>query len=486
MTIPAGTEWMAAMTTTGTPASSPPTSGSRSTRATKTPEQQREGDAEDGQGDARDDAGDHRREPVPQHVARHRADRLVDDPAQTVRRGRPEEAEEPGPQARGFQHGEEGEDGDRRDGDERRDGGGADRERGGRLQHLGDLGGELGRPLGEVLLQVQAEDEPAQRAVPLLGLPDERRDLLAEVDGGRHQRLGEQVDQADQHQRRRAGRPRGRTRRGTCPLRRKKRMAGRQEEREEEGDDDVDDDGAQHPQPEDEGGVEVEQEDHRRDRDHDRAQRDPAAVRTARQLRPPGVVCLLGHGASLAASGWREALILPSGRASMRAMDQVEPGDAAAQPQEEEPPAPPEARRQLPAAQREDHVDGPAALLRRRVHPAPRAGQRTQGVPPAQPSQLPLADPRRAPRGGGAGGLRGADPHRALPRRARPVSHLPHQHVGPGHQPHAAGRHGAGHRGQLPPPDRFGRVGQHRRLRAGHPGHRLGRGAQRDLLARRC
>ena len=37
MVMPAGTEWIAAMTTTGTPASSPPTSGSRSTRATKTP-----------------------------------------------------------------------------------------------------------------------------------------------------------------------------------------------------------------------------------------------------------------------------------------------------------------------------------------------------------------------------------------------------------------------------------------------------------------
>ena len=37
MMIPACTEWMAAMTTTGTPASSPPTRGNRSTRATKTP-----------------------------------------------------------------------------------------------------------------------------------------------------------------------------------------------------------------------------------------------------------------------------------------------------------------------------------------------------------------------------------------------------------------------------------------------------------------
>ena len=43
MVIPAGTEWMAAMMTTGTPASSPPTRGSRSTRATKTPSSRAKG-----------------------------------------------------------------------------------------------------------------------------------------------------------------------------------------------------------------------------------------------------------------------------------------------------------------------------------------------------------------------------------------------------------------------------------------------------------
>ena len=43
MVIPAGTEWMAAMMTTGTPASRPPTSGSRSTRATKTPSSRAKG-----------------------------------------------------------------------------------------------------------------------------------------------------------------------------------------------------------------------------------------------------------------------------------------------------------------------------------------------------------------------------------------------------------------------------------------------------------
>ena len=53
--------------------------------------------------------------------------------------------------------------------------------RGGRLQHLGELRGQLGRALREVLLQVQTVDQSAQRPVALLGLGHQVRHLLAEV-----------------------------------------------------------------------------------------------------------------------------------------------------------------------------------------------------------------------------------------------------------------------------------------------------------------
>ena len=170
MVMPAGTEWMAAMITTGTPASRPPTSGSRSTRATKTPSSKAKGTPRISSVMPEMMPGDHRGGRVPEHVAGDRADGLVDDPVQAVGRRGLEEAEEPAPHAGGLQHGEEGQDADRHDGDDGRGRGRAHRQRGGRLQHLGDLRGELGRPLREVLLQVQAEDETADRPVSLLGL----------------------------------------------------------------------------------------------------------------------------------------------------------------------------------------------------------------------------------------------------------------------------------------------------------------------------
>ena len=73
--------------------------------------------------------------------------------------------------------------------------------------------------------------------------------------------------------------------------------------------------------------------------------------------------------------------------------------------------------------------------------------------------------------------------HRPLPRRAAPLARLPHQHVGARRQPRPAGRNGAGNRGQLPAAHRVRRLGEHGRLRPGRPGHRLGRRAQRHLLA---
>ena len=97
MVIPAGTEWMAAMTTTGTPASRPPTSGSRSTRATKTPSSRAKGTPRISRVTPDDDPGDDRGGAVAQHVAGDRADGLVDDPVQAVRRRGLEEAQEARP-----------------------------------------------------------------------------------------------------------------------------------------------------------------------------------------------------------------------------------------------------------------------------------------------------------------------------------------------------------------------------------------------------
>ena len=75
-------------------------------------------------------------------------------------------------------------------------------------------------------------------------------DLLAEVDRGRHQRLGEQVHQPDERQDADQEDEQG----GTAmaqPAAAQEARGRRQEEREEEGDDRVDDDVAQDPQAED-------------------------------------------------------------------------------------------------------------------------------------------------------------------------------------------------------------------------------------------
>ena len=165
----------------------------------------------------------------------------------------------------------------------------------------------LDDPSREVLLEVEAEHEPAQRPAPLLGLRDEGGDLVAEVHRGRHERLGEQVDQADQRQSTDQEHGQGGPAvRHPLPLQETRRR--RHEQREEEGDDDVDHDGAQGPEPEDEGDVEVDQRDHDDDRHDDGAQRDPPAVGAAGKLGPPRVGSLCGHGTSLAALTSEEAV----------------------------------------------------------------------------------------------------------------------------------------------------------------------------------
>jgi hypothetical protein len=109
-------------------------------------QQEGEGDAEDGQGDPHDDAGDHRGQEVAQHVAGHRADRLVDHPVRRTEVDGRNRLRNPAPQPRRLQHGEEGQHGDGADGDQRRDRRRADREGGGRLEHLGQLLGDVAEP----------------------------------------------------------------------------------------------------------------------------------------------------------------------------------------------------------------------------------------------------------------------------------------------------------------------------------------------------
>ena len=113
-------------------------------------------------------------------------------------------------------------------------------------------------PSERYLLQVQAEDESAQWPVALLGLADQRGNLLAEVHGGGHERLREQVDQADERNHADEEDDERRPAVGHPPPAEKTCRRG-QQERDEERDDGIDDDGAQRPEADDECDVEVEQ-----------------------------------------------------------------------------------------------------------------------------------------------------------------------------------------------------------------------------------
>ncbi len=156
----------------------------------------------------------------------------------------------------------------------------AHRERGGRLEHLGDLRGELGRALREVLLQVQPVDQPAERAVALLA-PSRMRSGIwcpkctALVTSGSANRYTRPPKTRSP--------PRKNTvaerRRGDSPRRLRKRVGGVKQQREEEGDHDVEHDRAQDPQPEDQGRVEIEQRDGDRGGHDDGGQRDPPPIR---------------------------------------------------------------------------------------------------------------------------------------------------------------------------------------------------------------
>ena len=154
-------------------------------------------------------------------------------------------------------------------------------------------------------------EESAQRAVSLLGLAHERagpacrsgtravtsgsvnrytRPITARAPTRKTTRVAPAVAEAATPQE-----PRGR----------------RQEQREEEGDDDVDDDVAQDPEAEDQGRIEVQQQNDRGDRDHDRPQRDARA-----DPHSPRIASARSRGPS---GAWRPAwqLRLPSGGSSV-------------------------------------------------------------------------------------------------------------------------------------------------------------------------
>ena len=131
------------------------------------------------------------------------------------------------------------------------------------------------------------------------------------------------------------------------------------------------------------------------------------------------------------------------------------------------------------ADQRRHTARLPLRLLR---GPAP-GGQPPFRGQRAGPHQRGLPGPRRAARGGGAGRLRPAHPLGPAGRGADPVPPVPDQPVDPGAQPRVARRHGPGSGSGLPAHDPVrGHRGRHR-VRARHPGHRLGRRPERALLA---
>ncbi len=121
----------------------------------------------------------------------------------------------------------------------------------------------------------------------------------------------------------------------------------------------------------------------------------------------------------------------------------------------------------------------PLRLLRR---PAPGRLPPGRGHRPGpHPPRLP--GPRRAPRARRPDRVRPADPRHAAGRRTPAAAAVPHQPLDPLAQPRRAGRDGAGRGPRVPAADPVGCGPLGRRLRPRHPGHRLGRRAQRPLLA---
>ncbi len=121
-------------------------------------------------------------------------------------------------------------------------------------------------------------DQPAQRAPALAGVLDEIGDLVAEVHGAGHQRLGEEIDQAGDDDEAPEKDERGRHAVGEPPSLEEAHRR-REEHGEEERDHDVEHDLAQHPQPDDEGCVQIDEGDGDGGGHDDGGQRHPPATR---------------------------------------------------------------------------------------------------------------------------------------------------------------------------------------------------------------
>ena len=217
---------------------------------------------------------------------------------------------------------------------------------------------------------------------------------------------------------------------------------GREQQRDEEGDHHVDDDGADGPEPDDEGRVEVDQTDHDGHRDHDRGQRDATTLGAAGEPGAPGGGSLVGHGAQLGSSDLRRGAFSAVSRASMSAMDEGDQADPEVEPSPGSVPdggtEPAPARRSwLPRNVKitlmvlflffvGEYVLLPElASARREAHQLSHLNflWLVLGV------LLEVA---------ASGRLLRAHAHRPLPRRAAAVACLPHQHVGARRQPRAA------------------------------------------------
>src|SRR3984957_9814118 len=167
---------------------------------------------------------------------------------------------------------------------------------------------------------MEPEHQPPERPPTLPGVFDQVGNLVAEVDGGCHQRRSEEIDQSaegdetDQEDRRRGGTVRH-------PTTLEEPRGGGEEQGEEESHHYIEEDFPEHPDPDQQPGVEIEETDHHQGAEHDGGQLDASSIGTAGQPRTPGAPPILSHTSSMAASDGR-------GRASMKSMDVAGPEEA--------------------------------------------------------------------------------------------------------------------------------------------------------------